>query len=272
MIKKILLMGALLLGSMSLQAQEVNETISAGPSTVKLSEKQLKKCERLMKDAQWYFKRKEFGKAKEKLDELVAINPKDAQAKVLIEQCEQNAVTYGVSADEKPNKFSFGLTVGMDFFKLNYGVHVGFTARYGHYTDLVNVTAGVEYEAQQSYHGRKGYLEDYTRSVTIGGQLIIPVLVKFNFAKCSKTTRFYTGVGAEAGLKLYTKDFNVYAYNPSIPMMNSETIAGLVQVGVTSRHFDVGLYYRRYFNDLVNKEFPAYQENDRVGFTATYFF
>ena len=272
MIKKILLIGVLLLGSMSLQAQEVNETKMAGASTVKLSEKLLRKCDKLMEDAQWYLKRKEFGKAKAKLEELLAINPKDAQAKVLLEQCEQNAVTYGESADEKPNKFSFGLTVGMDFFKLNYGVHVGFTARYGHYTDLVNVTAGVEYEAQQSYHGRGEFMGEYDSSVTLGGQLIIPVLVKFNLAKCTETTRFYAGAGAEAGLKLYTKDFNVYTYNPSLPIMNSTTVAGLVQVGVTGRHFDVGLYYRRYFNNLVNDKFKDYQENDRVGFTATYYF
>ena len=275
MLRKLFIAGALLFGIMSVQAQENNGVMLIGHSAVKLSEKQLKKCEALMKDAQWYLKRKEFGKAKEKLRELVAINPKDAQAKVLLDQCEKNTAQYGESADKKPNKFSLGITAGMDFFKLNYGIHFGLAARYGHYTDLVNITAGLEFEVHQSYHGRDDVLETVGNNVTLGGQAIIPVLVKFNLVKVTNATRFYAGAGAELGIKLYAKDINDYSFVASsskVPLMNPTTIAGLVQVGITGRHFDAGIYYRHYFTDLVNRKFPSYQESERIGFSATYYF
>ena len=109
MMRKLFIVGALLLGAMSVQAQDNAAVVKTEKSTVKLSDKLLKKCEALMKDAQWYLKHKEFGKAKEKLAEIVAINPKDVQAKVLLEQCEQNTVQYGESAEKKPNKWSLGI-------------------------------------------------------------------------------------------------------------------------------------------------------------------
>ena len=249
--------------------------MSAGLSTVNLSEKLLKKCERLMKDAQWYIKRKEFGKAKEKLSELVVINPKDAQAAVLLAQCEEHSVKYRKSSDEKSNKFSFGMSAGMDFYKLNYGIHFGFAARYGHYTDFLNVTSGLGFEVQQSYHGRGDILDSFGRSVTLGGQLYIPVLAKFNIAKVTDKTRFYVGAGTEFGLKLYAKDINDYsvvASSSKSSMINNMTIAGLVQTGITGHHFDVGVYYRHYFTDLVSSRFHSYQENERIGFIVTYFF
>lgn len=272
--RKFLLIIGILIYAMSVQAQEANVATSVGPNRVKLSEKLLKKCEKLMADAQWYLKRKEFGRAKEKLTELIEINPKDAQAKVLLEQCEEYVVQYGESSDKKPKKFTFGLTVGADLFKLNYGIHIGLAARYGHYTDLINVTAGLEFEVHQSYRGRADVLEDYTSSVTIGGQAILPVLVKFNVAKINDVTRFYTGAGAEFGVKVYAKNINISSFigDSSVDLMNGSTVAGLLQVGVMARHYDVGLYYRHYFNDLVNKKFPSYQENDRIGVTATYYF
>lgn len=241
-----------------------------------LSEAKLKKCEALIKDAQWYIKKKEFGKAKNKLNQLLAINPQDSQAKVLLQQCEENTAIYGESAEKAPNKFSFGVTAGMDFFKVNYGIHFGFTLRYGHFTDLVNVTAGAEFEVHQAYKGQEDDIfEGYDEKITLGGQIIIPLLAKFNIAKITDKTRFYAGAGGEFGLKLYAKDINtgwIYHNQASIPMMNSSTVSGLVQVGVTARHFDVGIYYKHFFNDLVNEEFPKYQENDRIGFSATYYF
>lgn len=81
------------------QAQESSDgimLINEAPATT-LSEKDMNKCVALIKDAQWYMKRKEFGKAKAKLEELLAINPNDAQAKVLLEQCKESAAQYGES-------------------------------------------------------------------------------------------------------------------------------------------------------------------------------
>lgn len=281
--KKLVFTLFLLAGSvLSIQAQNDTDAgimlINEDSGVSSLSEKLLKKCESLKKEAQWYIKRMEFGKAKDKLNEILTINPADAQAKILLAQCEQNSVQYGESKERKPNKLSFGATIGADFFKKNYGLHLGFVARYGHYTDLVNVTAGLEFELHQSYHGRKGFLEDYSRAVSIGSQLVVPVLVKFNALKCTENTRLYAGIGPELGVKLYAKNANndmSFIYNGgdrTTALMNSTTVAGLLQVGVTSRHFDVGVYYRHYITDLINDSFSSYQENSRIGFSATYYF
>ncbi len=265
MFKKLFIVGALLLGAMSVQAQDNTDVVTTEKSTVKLSERQLRKCEALMKDAQWYLKHKEFGKAKEKLTELVAINPKDAQAKVLLEQCEQNTVQYGESAEKTPNKWSIGVTGGADFFDDNFGVHFGLAVRYGHYTDLVNATGSVEYQLHQG----------------IGGQIIIPLMAKFNVVKVTDASRFYAGVGVEGGINLYSKEIGEeigFIYTDALKIMKgSGTVAGLVQVGVTGRHFDVGVYYRRYFTDLVQKyvsfnEINGMYGNDRIGVSATYYF
>ncbi len=250
--------------------------ISEGQTVTNISDAQLKKCETLMKDAQWYIKKKEFGKAKDKLNQLLTINPHDAQANILLKQCEENSIIYGESAEKAPNKLSFGLSAGMDFFKINYGIHFGFALRYGHFTDLVNAYMGIEFEVHQAYKGQEGEVfEGYDKNITIGGQIIIPLLAKFNIAKITDKTRFYVGAGGEFGLKLYAKDINtggIYHSKMSIPLMNSSTVSGLIQTGITARHFDIGIYYKHFFNDLVNKEFPKYQENDRIGLTATYYF
>ena len=265
MMRKLFIVGVLLLGAMSVQAQENAAVVKTEKSTVKLSDKLLKKCEALMKDAQWYLKHKEFGKAKEKLAEIVAINPKDVQAKVLLEQCEQNTVQYGESAEKKPNKWSLGISGGADFLSGNFGVHFGLTARYGHYTDLVNATGGVEYQLHQG----------------IGGQIIVPLMAKFNVLKVTEASRFYVGAGVEGGLNIYSREIGDevgFIYSEAIKMMKgSGTVAGLVQVGVTGRHFDVGVYYRHYFTDLVEKnisinEINEKYGNDRIGVSATYYF
>ena len=51
MMRKLFIVGALLLGAMSVQAQDNAAVVKTEKSTVKLSDKLLKKCEALMKDA-----------------------------------------------------------------------------------------------------------------------------------------------------------------------------------------------------------------------------
>ena len=255
------------------QAQDGNDgimLINEEPATT-LSEKDLNKCVSLMKDAQWYVKRKEFGKAKAKLEELLAINPNDAQAKVLLEQCKEGATQYGESAEKKPSKVAFGAEAGADFFEKIYGIHLGVTMRYGRYTDMFNLTAGVDFILHQSYKAYD-YLE-YTRSISLGGQIAVPVMAQFNVLKCTETTRFYVGVGPEFAIKLYGKDVNEGGGSTKkTSLMSSSSVAGMVKVGVTGNHFDAGIYYKHYVTDLIPDEHKAYQENGRIGFNVAYYF
>ncbi len=276
--KKVLLFLALMtITTMPIDAQNNAESgimLINEVSETALSEAQLRKCENLMKDAQWYIKRKEFGKAKSKLTELLAINPKDQQAKVLLDQCKDFTTEYGESAAQRPTKFTLGAVIGADFFEKNYGIHFGLTARYGGPLDLINVTGGLELAIQQSYHGRADVLEGYTRALTLGGQIVIPVAVQFNLVEVKKGMHFYVGPGAEFGLKLYAKDIESQGWTGTrnYQLMNNTTISGLIKAGIAGRHLDAGIYYKHYLTDLVNKNFPSYQENSRIGFAVAYYF
>ena len=236
-----------------------------------LSEAQLRKCENLMKDAQWYIKRKEFGKAKSKLTELLTINPNDKQAKVLLDQCKDFTSEYGESATQKPTKFTFGLIGGADFGELNFGIHAGFSVKYGHYTDLVNFNSGLEILHLQSYKGRHF---EYTRSITLGTLLEIPMMAKFNVMKVKDKASIYAGAGAilEYAILNRKDDSNYITGKKEQKYLNSVSVPGLIQAGISSRYFDVGIYYRHYFTDLVNDYFPSYQEKGRIGFSAAYYF
>ncbi len=273
--KRILFILLIITANVTL-AQAQNEDIALISETAKthISGSDAKKCASLMKDAQWYFKRKEFGKAKEKLNAILAINPTDQQAKVLLAQCGENSNLYGESASREKNKLSFGLIIGLDMLSKHLGTHIGVTMRYGHYTDFFNATAGAELIFHQSKKDYEGIFRSYDDKITLGGQIIVPVMAKFNLLKCTEDTRLYAGAGAEFGLKLYSKDIKLTGiYNGATKgFINSNTTAGLIQVGVTGRHFDLGIYYRHYFNDLVNDFFKAYQENDRIGINAAYYF
>lgn len=267
---------AILLVAANMQFAQSSESATvATPTETTIDAKDSKKCAALMQDAQWYFKHKEFGKAKDKLNELLAINPNDQQAKILLEQCGKSTTEYGESAEKKKNNLSFGFIIGADQLSKQQGTHLGFTMRYGHYSDLFNATAGAEIIFQQSKKDYSGIFKGYDDKVTLGGQIIIPVMAKFNLLKCTENTRFYAGAGAELGVKLYSKDVNIgytYNYGEHKDFIGGSTVAGLVQVGVTGRHFDVGIYYRHYFNDLVDDFFPEYQESGRVGMSLAYYF
>ncbi|MBQ7941930.1 MAG: hypothetical protein IJ328_05935 [Muribaculaceae bacterium] len=181
-------------------------------------------------------------------------------------------VVVNAQEENELKRFAGGFELGGDFGSKNYGLHIGATMRYGHYKNLFNLTAGINFNLNQSYHGREDVLKEYTRAVTLGGQLAIPVVAKFNILKCTEQARFYAGAGAEAAFTIYTKDVVVGIGNKTDSMINNYTTATLVQVGVTGARFDAGIYYKHYLNDLVNSKFPSYQENSRIGVSLAYYF
>lgn len=192
--------------------------------------------------------------------------------RILVVLCVLCAVI-GVSSQEKVKRFAGGMELGGDFGSRSFGLHIGGTFRYGHYTDLFNFTAGVNFNLNQTYHGQEEVLEYFTRASTIGGQIVIPVVAKFNVLKCTDVTRFYAGTGAEAGFRLYAKDlYTGLESEGTTPVMNKFTVAGLVQVGVMGKNFDAGIYYKHYINELVNDKFPEYQQNARFGINLAYYF
>lgn len=279
--KKLLLflsfMGFLSLPMYSQQQAEIDSLFKVGNYTkaVELVKKRdsiaaenLKK-EKLSKaylsDAQWYFNREQYGKALGMLDKALDIDGKFQNESAINLKSKLTS-----SYNNFFKRFMFGLTGGADFLSTNYGFHVGATVKYGYYRELINITAGVEYHLHYSfsekYELRKG-------TVDLGSQITIPVAVKFNIARCTNSSNFYLGAGLEYGIRLSTLDHYVGKYYPSdSEAMEESTIARLIQAGISMRHFDIGVYYKGYFKDIIVKPYYQYKENSRAGAKISYYF
>lgn len=225
--------------------------------------KKQKQCNAYLSDAQWYFNREQYGKSLDMLIKALDVEPQN-----------ETAINWKSKLTSSNNnflkRFMVGLTAGADFLTTNYGFHVGATIKYGYYRELINVTAGVEYHLHYSYSEkyelRKG-------TVDLGSQITIPVAVKFNIARCSNSSRFYLGAGLEYGIRLSTLEHYPGKYYPTdSKAMESSTIAGLIQAGISMRHFDIGIYYKGYFKDIIVKPYYQYKENSRVGAKISYYF
>lgn len=252
-------------GNYTKAVELVKQRDSIAEEKLKLEKKSLG----LVKDSEWYYIRKQYRKSKELLSKAVSLNENNEQAKDLLAECDEKLAKDG---DGSPfNKISFGIVGGMDFLAQNFGWHVGVGAKYGFYRDLVNVTLGLEYHQHLAYTNKY----DIGKSGTdlLGSQLTVPVLVKFNLIDMSNSCRFYVGAGAEYGLRLTTRDYYTGTFRPSdSKALNSSTIAGLISLGIAMRHFDVGLYYKGYFKDIVVPPYFSYMENNRMGVNIAYYF
>lgn len=221
-----------------------------------------------VKDANWYINRKLYPSAVRMLAKAVSIYDKDksySSTLSAVEELSKNIV------NENPLKrLSAGVLVGADFFSTNYGLHAGVSLKYGYYRDLVNVFLGVEYHLHESYTDR--YISESGKK-NLGTQITIPVAVKFNVARISPSCRFYVGVGLEYGVRLSCMDFYPGVYgDQNAKAMTLNTYAGSVHLGFAMRHFDVGMYYKGYFNDLIKEPYSRYMENSRVGMNVAYYF
>ena len=228
-----------------------------------------KKCNAYLKDAEWYFKRGFYGKSFDMLDKALSYNIENKKAYSLKAESAENKIKLGNG--KWYNRFSFGVAGGMDFLSVNFASHIGLSVKYGYYRDLVNVVLGVEYNQHFAYENRYDFEENGID--VIGSQIAIPLWVKLNLVDVSNSCRFYVGAGAEYGIRLTARQNYTGRYYPTdMIAMPSSSIAGLVHLGLTMRHVDVGLYYKGYFDDIVLPPYFYYMENSRVGFNVAYYF
>ena len=203
------------------------------------------------------------------LDKALSYNIENKKAYSLKAESAENKIKLGNG--KWYNRFSFGVAGGMDFLSVNFASHIGLSVKYGYYRDFVNVVLGVEYNQHFAYENRYDFEENGID--VIGSQIAIPLWVKLNLVDVSNSCRFYVGAGAEYGIRLTARQNYTGRYYPTdMIAMPSSSIAGLVHLGLTMRHVDVGLYYKGYFDDIVLPPYFYYMENSRVGFNVAYYF
>lgn len=227
-----------------------------------------KRCNSLVSDAKWYFNRKLFKSALNTADKALSYSPNNSAANIIHAQSKEQHALHGNGNWFK--LLSIGVTAGMDMMTTNYGMHIGASIKYGYYLDPINVALGVEYHMHKTFEDKYGITNE---SVELGDQITIPLIVKYNFARATNSSRFYIGAGVEYGITLSTlKDYPGEFYPHNSEAMESTTLAGLCHFGIAMRHFDVGIYYKGYLKDFAKEPYFSYQENNRMGLKLTYYF
>ena len=157
----------------------------------------------------------------------------------------------------------------------------GLRLRFGKSTDWFNLILGCDYSMQRRYvkggsryvsTGRRwiqysynyGYYEDtgywdYTSNELklVHHEVVIPIELRLNFAKCGSEGRWYLGAGFDFGIKIANGD---------LPSESKSYILD-PQLGIMWKHFDLGVNYRFYQK---HSEFNS--ENARFGIYGTWYF
>jgi tetratricopeptide (TPR) repeat protein len=167
----------------------------------------------------------------------------------------------------------WNLTYDMSKDLLSLSVMSGVNFRLGTSIDLFNINFGVDY-AYFAYFNKHEYDDDETEDRTITDyietmehQIVIPIGIKLNILKVSKTCRLYVGITGEAGFKIADKDeWKDY--------LNDRTLAFEPQIGFNSKHIDWGIYYKKYINkyEILKNKYVKSIKNDRFGMLLTIFF
>lgn len=168
----------------------------------------------------------------------------------------------GIDADIETN---VNEASGSDMF-----YSVGVVARFGSYKHLFNLVFGVKYRWFRVMPEYDSYYNDNSSEWKIpGGAVCIPVSFRFNITDISKRSRLFLGVGGEYGA--YVSDFikdNNY--------MEKNYVAVWPQIGITSPHFDISMYWKIYakspFIKDLSEEYDELKCNNLIGLQMAIFF
>lgn len=158
----------------------------------------------------------------------------------------------------------------------NLSWRTGLRLKFGKYSDWFNFIIGMDYALQRIYvQGGSNYVEsggynyysgyysssyyDYTYSEwkTYKHEIIFPLQLRLNFAKCGSYGRFYLGAGMDVGLKIAKGDVN----------SESTSLAFDPMLGIMWNNFDIGMDCRIY---LQNNSYS--KKNARFGLYAVWYF
>lgn len=171
------------------------------------------------------------------------------------------------------------LDIDADFEDMSW--RSGLRLRFGKSTDWFNLILGCDYSMQRRYvEGGSRYVHtgerwvqynynyghyeetgywDYTSSEfkLVHHEIVIPIELRFNFAKCGSAGRWYLGTGFDFGFKIA---------NGNLPS-NSKSYILDPQFGIMWKHFDLGIDYRIYQK---NSQYDF--KNARFGLYGTWYF
>ena len=156
-------------------------------------------------------------------------------------------------------------TVGWNIFHLDYlenfmGIGTGVKMRFGRWDDVINFTLGAEYNYILYFDG-----DSWDSRVTVAQQLEIPVGCRFNLFEIWNDTKFYVGCDGSFG-------FNLVAGDDFKNILSKNNFSIIPQIGVVSRNWDFGIYYKKYINGMpLLQELPS-KMNQRVGCFLSYYF
>ncbi len=147
---------------------------------------------------------------------------------------------------------------------------VGIVARFGNYKHLFNLVIGVKYRwfrVMPEYDSF--YKNDEVKWLFFGGAVCIPVNFRFNVARISKQSRLFLGIGGEYGAYIsdFIKDDDYMAKN---------YVSVWPQIGITSPHFDISMYWKTYakspFIKDLSREYSELKCDNLIGLQMAIFF
>lgn len=162
------------------------------------------------------------------------------------------------------------INIGWNIMHIDYscdfwGLGTGVKLRFGKWSDVLNITLGLEYAYHMYYdESDDDYYDDETTAVA--HQIDIPLGLRLNLFKISSKYKFYMGCDVTFGYNVSngSSDFK------DLVCKNNLSTSPLL--GVESDKLDFGIYYRIYSN---GKPFMRYVEskyNQRIGAFVTWYF
>lgn len=180
-----------------------------------------------------------------------------------------------INDDSKKGFFTMGIYQTTDFYKKAAGIGLGAMANIGRFTDLLNVSFGVEYIEYLAGDPRPDDEKNGLSIVDAGAQLVVPAYLKLNLFRTSKWTKFYIGCGAEVGMRLREGGVLKHYYEEE-HVLSDHSFAIIPMLGWKSRNLDFGVYYKHYFdkpfNNSINGEKNLGEDKARIGYHFTYYF
>ena len=148
------------------------------------------------------------------------------------------------------------LDCSSDFDTL-YDLGTGLKVRFGRWNDAVNFIFGAEYNYCAFFYDETDETDYLHANI-----LEIPVGLRLNLIGRYENIRLYVGCEADWGVKLSSSESWLAKTNCSI----------VPQIGVISKHWDLGIYYKTYLKSMplfVNN--PSYK-SQKIGCFLTYYF
>lgn len=148
------------------------------------------------------------------------------------------------------------LDCSSDFDTL-YDVGTGLKVRLGRWNDAVNFIFGAEYNYCALFYDEADYTENLHANM-----VEIPVGIRFNLFEIYENIKLYVGCEANCGFKLSSSESLLAKRNFSI----------VPQIGIISKHWDLGLYYKTYLKSMpLFANYPSYK-SQKIGCFLTYYF